>query len=155
MALKELKTGKCQDTRGMAAELLKHTGIGTRKLIDKTFTEIMRSGQIPKSWTKNTITVLHKAGDTTDAANCRPICILDITYKIMARILYNRVIAKINAAQSVDQAGFITGFSCDDHLIMCALLTEKLWMAKPNFGCVLLTSRRLSTASNFRPSGKH
>ena len=79
---------------------------------------------------KNTITVLHKAGDAIDAANYRQICILDITYKIMARILYKRVIAKVNAAQSVDQAGFIKGFGCDDHLITCALLIEKLWRAK-------------------------
>ena len=48
----------------------------------------------------------------------------------MARILYNRVIAKVNAAKSVDQAGFVKGFSCDDHLITCALLIEKLWRAK-------------------------
>ena len=97
-ALTELKTSKCQDIKNISAELLKHTGIETLKVQAKMCTDIMRGDDIPKSWNKSTITVLHKAGETADAFNYRPICILDITYKIMSRVLYNRIITKFNAA---------------------------------------------------------
>ena len=90
---------------------MKHTGEKARRIIAKTCTDFMRGSQIPILWTKNTISVLHKAGETCDAANYRLICILDITYKVMPIIFYNRIIEKINEAQSVDQAGFIKGFS--------------------------------------------
>ena len=89
----------------------------------------MKGADIQKPWNKNTITVLHKAGPTGDASNYKPICTLDITYKIMFRTFYNRIITKIDAAQSVDQAGFIKGFSRNDHLITCIILIEKLWRA--------------------------
>ena len=48
-ALKELKNGKCPDTRNMAAELLKQTGEKTRRIIAKKCTDIMRGSQIPTS----------------------------------------------------------------------------------------------------------
>ena len=79
----------------------------------------MKGVDTPKSWNNNTITVLHKARPIGDASNYIPICILEITYEGMSRIFYNSIITKINVAQSVDQAGFINGFSCDDHLITC------------------------------------
>ena len=60
--MKELTNGKCKDTRNRAAEFLKHTGEKTRRIFAKTCTDIMRDSQIPTSWTKNTITVLRKAG---------------------------------------------------------------------------------------------
>ena len=134
----------------MAAELLKPTGEKTRRIIAKTCTDIMRGSQIKVSWTKNTITVLHKAGETCDAQNYRRICTLDITYKVMTIILYNRIIVKINEAQSVDQAGFIKGFSCDDHLITCALLIEKLWrQTRQLWVCVVDYKKAFDSAEFF------
>ena len=82
---------------------------------------------MPEPWKKNSINVLHKSGSIQDAGNYRPICILDITYKILARVIYNRIIKKINDYQSVDQAGFMKCFSTDDHLLSSTLLIEKAW----------------------------
>ena len=88
--------------------------------------DIIRGGEITESWHKNTINVLHQTGPTHDASNYRPICILDITYKVLARILYSRIIGKIDAAQSVDQAGFRKEFSTDDHVLTRIILIEKV-----------------------------
>ena len=52
----------------------------------------------------------------------------------MSRILYNRIIVKITEAQSVDQAAFIKGFSCDDRLVTCALLIETMASKKTAVG---------------------
>ena len=109
-ALKEMKHWKCRDTKHVTAEVIKHVGHKTNKIISHVCADIINGGDIPESWSKNTITVLHKTGPTCDASNYRPICILDITYNILSRIIYNRIMRKINAAQSVDQAGFLQGF---------------------------------------------
>ena len=93
---------------------------------------------MPDSWRKNTINVLHKGGATHDAANYRPICILDITYKVLARIIYSRIIKKIDAAQSVDQAGFRKFVSTDDHLLTTTILIERVWKSnKPLWICAV------------------
>ena len=105
-AFKQLKNGKCKDTKYVTAEIIKHAGVKTNKLIANFCNDVLNGFEIPKSWHRNTINVLHKTGPTQDASNYRPNCILDITYKVLARILYNRIIGSIDSAQSVDQAGF-------------------------------------------------
>ena len=129
-ALKELKNGKCKDTKHVTAEIIKHAGIKAKNAIADICTDIIRGGDVPDSWRKNTINVLHKGGPTHDAANYRPICILDISYKVLARIIYSRIILKIDAAQSVDQAGFRKEFSTDDHLLTSTILIEKVWKSR-------------------------
>ena len=60
------------------------------------------------------------------AKNYRPICLLPILYKLFSRVVRQRVQHILDAAQSPDQAGFRSGFSCDDHLLTLALVLEKL-----------------------------
>ena len=101
-----------------------------KNVIADICSDIIRGGEIPESWHNNTIDMLHKTGPTHDASNYRPICILDITYKVLARILYSRIIGKIDAAQSVDQAGFRKEFSTDDHLLTSTILIENVWRSR-------------------------
>ena len=49
---------------------------------------------------------------------------------MLARILYSRIIVKIDAAQSVDQAGFRKEFSTDDHFLTTTILIEKVWRSR-------------------------
>ena len=126
-ALHELKSGKCKDTKNVTAEILKHVGPETKQIIAAICTDVLRGGAVPEPWKKKCINVLHNSGTTQDAANYRPICILDITYKVLARIIYSRIIKKINEAQSVDQAGFMKLFSTDDHLLSSTILIERAW----------------------------
>ena len=68
-ALKELKNGKCKDTKHVTAEIIKHAGAETKKTIAAICTDVIRGGVVPDSWRKNTINVLHKGGATHDAPN--------------------------------------------------------------------------------------
>ena len=56
--------------------------------------------------------------------NFRPIVILPILYKVFSKLLCSRVSSFLVKAQSVDQAGFRPGFSCDDHIFVVTLLSE-------------------------------
>ena len=91
---------------------------------------------VPGYWKIYLIRVLFKKGDDRLPENYRPICIIPIMYKFFSRILTRRIKKQIYKDQSIDQAGFRPGFSCDDHLFTLSILTEKcnefnipLWVA--------------------------
>ena len=84
-----------QTPKNVTAEILKHMRPETQKIIAETCADILKGGKVPEPWRKNSINVLHKSGTTQDAGNYRPICILDITYKVLARVIYSRIIKKI------------------------------------------------------------
>ena len=70
--------------------------------------------------------VLLKKGNPQLPDNYRPIAIIPMLYKLFSKILHARVKHILVAAQSVDQAGFRPGFSCDDHLFAVTLIADKL-----------------------------
>eukprot|EP00973_Karenia_brevis_P069286 9634425-Karenia_brevis.AAC.1 len=49
---------------------------------------------------------------------------LPILYKLFSRVLFSRIREQLDRAQSVDQAGFRSGFSCEDNLHAIVLLIE-------------------------------
>ena len=73
---------------------------------------------------------MHEGRNAHDASNYRPSCILDISYEVLARIIYSRIIVKIDAVQPVDQPGFRKEFSTDDHLLTSTILIEKVWRSR-------------------------
>eukprot|EP00973_Karenia_brevis_P021966 3021104-Karenia_brevis.AAC.1 len=63
-----------------------------------------------------------------------------ILYKLFSRLVLRRLKKHLESEQAVDQAGFRSGYSTDDHLFTFALLQEKivewrqdLWVAAVDF----------------------
>ena len=84
--------------------------------------------------------VLFKKGDQSMPEHYRPIAILPILYKLFSRVLCERVKGMLNGAQTCDQAGFRSGYSCDDHLFAITMMIEislewnqPLWVAAIDF----------------------
>ena len=72
--------------------------------------------------------------------NYRPIAVIPILYKLFSKMLCARVKGQLEMQQSVDQAGFRSGFSCDDQLFTITMLCDKmkeynlpLWVAAVDF----------------------
>jgi hypothetical protein len=61
---------------------------------------------LPRSWTKGELRPVYKKGDKLDCKNYRGICLLNVTYKVFAKILYDRLLPHANAAVQHYQAGF-------------------------------------------------
>jgi hypothetical protein len=74
------------------------------------------SETLPKSWTKGILCPEYKKGDKLDCNNYRGICLLNVTYKVFAKILYDRLLPHANAAVQHYQAGFQSGKSTTDQL---------------------------------------
>eukprot|EP00973_Karenia_brevis_P054148 7522784-Karenia_brevis.AAC.1 len=56
--------------------------------------------------------------------NYCPITLLPILYKLFSRIVCERLRGTLEAEQCADQAGFRSGYSCDDHLLTIVILIE-------------------------------
>ena len=146
--LAKMKRKKAADAAGIVAEMLKDGGIRVAAAIAGLFNDVLEmDGPPPASWKECRIKVLFKKGDEKLLENYRPITIIPILYKLFSRILNERIKPLLEKEQSVDQAGFRTGFGCDDQMFAVAMITEKsaewqnyVWMAavdfKKAFDCV-------------------
>ena len=124
--VKKLKKGKASDSVGIVAEMLKAGGDYLLEVLARVFTSILADGEEPpQTWKHTCIKVLFKKGDPKLPSIYRPISILLILYKLFSMVLHERLLAYLTEEQSVDQAGFRKGYSCDDHLLTLVLLHEK------------------------------
>ena len=87
--------------------------------------DVLRTGIIPTNWYETHFSLLHKGGSTEDANNWRPIAILRITYKMMARLIFGRLSSGLDLHQSEDQFGFRTKRSCTHALLAFELVLSK------------------------------
>ena len=104
--------------------------------------------------------VLFKKGDKQDAENYRPISLLSILYKLFAKLVDKRIGPILDAAQSVDQAGFRSGFGCEDHLFTITHLVQTaneyqlpLWVAAVDFQKAFDSVEHASLWTNLRDMG--
>ena len=139
--LKLMANGKGADSKGVVVELLKHSSDKFIQLVADVFTDLLKpDAQIPSQWKSTCLKVLFKKGDAKMPENYRPIAVIPILYKLFSKVICARVNGILMASQSVDQAGFRSGFSCEDHLFVLTLLAEMfhefqrpLWIVMVDF----------------------
>jgi hypothetical protein len=122
--LKYLKNNKAAGADSVAAELLKN---GEPKLVDASHEMIQHawtSETLPRSWTEGVLCPVYKKVDKLDCKNYRGICLLDVTYKVFAKILYYRILPLAAAAVQHYQAGFQSGKSTTDQLFAVRQILE-------------------------------
>jgi hypothetical protein len=74
---------------------------GEPNLVDALDTVIQQAwtGEtLPRSWTEGVLCPVYKNGDKLDCKNYRGICLLKVTYKVFAKILYDRLLPHANVA---------------------------------------------------------
>jgi hypothetical protein len=97
-ALKYMKNKKAADADSIAAELLKNGGPNLVEVLHAVIQQAWNSETLPRSWTEGVLCPVYKKGDKLDCKNYRRICLLNVTYKVFAKILYDRLLPHANAA---------------------------------------------------------
>jgi Reverse transcriptase (RNA-dependent DNA polymerase) len=116
-ALKYLKNNKASaGSDSISAELLKNGGPNLVNVLHELIQQAWTSETLPESWTKGILCPVYKKGDKLDCANYRGICLLNVAYKIFAKVLYDRLLFHTNAVVQHYQAGFQSGKSTIDQL---------------------------------------
>jgi hypothetical protein len=113
-ALKYLNNNKAADPDSIAAELLKNGGFNLVDTLHELIQQAWTSKALPRSWTEGVLCPVYKKGDKLDCKNYLGICLLNVTYKVFAKILYDCISFHANASVQHYQAGFQSGKSTTD-----------------------------------------
>ena len=100
--LQHMRKKRCADKDGIVLEMFLHGGKQHFDSLLSCLNSVLLDGCVPSSWCETFFTLLHKGGPTNDANNWRPITILSITYKILARLVYHRIRYQLDSHQSED-----------------------------------------------------
>ena len=122
-ALKGNSKGTCADKHGVLLEMRVNGGELVQDVLLRIYNEILDTGIFPHDWYKLIFVMVPKSGDPTDANNWRPIAILDVVYKVFAKILYNRLFPILDPQQSDEQFGFRTDCGTDEALMILECIT--------------------------------
>jgi hypothetical protein len=92
-ALKYLKNNKAAGVDYIAAKrkLLKNGGPNLVDALHAVIQQAWTSETLPISWTEGVLFPVYKKGDKLDCKNYRGICLLHVTYKVFAKIQYDRL----------------------------------------------------------------
>ena len=111
-ALHHLKPGEASGPDSISAELVIHAGTGLKIWLRGLFSSCLRQLKIPKVWKKAQIVAIPKPSKSVeDPKSYRPISLLCVPYKILKRLIYNRVEPIVDSLLPKKQAGFRHGKS--------------------------------------------
>lgn len=115
--ISNLKNYKASGENQITAELWKNVNKNAIESLRNIFVEIWKKEKVPDEWKMALIHPLHKKGSKTDPNNYRGISLLDVTYKIFSKVLFNRAEPQLDHQLGEYQAGFRKGRSCPEQIL--------------------------------------
>ena len=118
LALSQIKPGKAAGFDGVYPEFLINCGKRVRTWLADFFTDIMLENRLPYLFKKAKIIAVLKPGKPSDLPESyRPIALLSVAFKLFERLIYNRIVHKLEALIPSEQAGFMKGRSCTEQVL--------------------------------------
>jgi hypothetical protein len=103
--LLSVKPGEASGLDGVYPEFIKNSGRKNKEWLVRLFNGILTTGKLPKLFKQAKIIAILKPGKGgTDASHYRPISLLSVVYKILERLILQRIQPLIDAAVLVSQA---------------------------------------------------
>ncbi|KAK6741647.1 hypothetical protein RB195_009489 [Necator americanus] len=121
-----MKNGKSGGDDGTSAEMLKYFPPSGIREMTKIIRSIWINERIPDSWRHAIIIPLHKKLSVTDPRNYRGISLLRVMYKVLERIILDRLIKHREETTRDEQAGFRPGRSAIDQVFIVRRVIE-IW----------------------------
>ena len=125
-ALKRTPSGKAPGLDGLPAELWRKCGDVLCPLLAKVYSAIGTLRQLPVGFTDGVITSLFKAGLKCMPANYRPITLLNTDYRLLAKILADRLKAVQGQVIGQEQTAFLKGRHIGENILVLQLLPHAL-----------------------------
>ena len=107
-AIRNLKNGKTPGCDGLPIEWYKVFWIDIREMFQKLITAVYLNRKTSGSTKEGIINLIPKPGkDSSEIKNLRPITLLNCDYKVMEKLIANRMEVAMNDIISNDQQGFM------------------------------------------------
>lgn len=125
VAMSALPAGKAAGVDGVFPEFIKNAGPKVKNWLKTVFNIILETGDMPGLFKKSKVIAVLKPGKQADQAESyRPIALLSVCYKLLERLVYNRILPILDASIPVEQAGFRPGRSCCDQVLALTAFIE-------------------------------
>jgi len=126
-SISRLKDHKSPGEDNIPAELIKAAGHTLWTRLHQIITSVWEKEELPEDWLVGLLVPIHKKGSKTDCKNYRGICLLNASYKILANILYSRLVIYAEEIIGDYQSGFRPGRSTIDQIFTIRQIMEKAW----------------------------
>ncbi|GBG70935.1 hypothetical protein CBR_g8236 [Chara braunii] len=123
-ALKAMANGKTPRNDGLPTEFYRqHWNLLGDDLIE-IYNEMQMGGKLPESACGGIISILFKKGDTSEIRNWRPISLLNVSYKILAKVMARRLGRYLSDLMEDDQTTFVRGRSIYENIVTAVEVLE-------------------------------
>jgi hypothetical protein len=125
-ALRQAKPGKAPGPDGIPIEAYRLARTDMIELLSKLYTAIGTTGVMPKDMMLGAISILHKSGSELELGNYRPLQLLNTDYRLMTKVLANRLSEVLSSTISMEQTAFLPGRQIGDNIMFLQLLPDRL-----------------------------
>ncbi|MEM9078968.1 MAG: reverse transcriptase family protein, partial [Bacteroidota bacterium] len=123
-ALQGMMNGKAPSVSGFSKEFFLHFWNDLETIVISYLSQTKERGMFFATQRRGVITLIPKHGDQKFLKNKRAICLLDIVYKIVAKVMANRLMTIISKLIVPDQTGSIRGRYIGTNIRMVADVIE-------------------------------
>ena len=115
-AISTFENNKSPGNDGLTGEFNKTFTETLLNDLQELYTEISNLGEMPDSMRQAVITCIYKKGDIEDITNWRPISLLNYDYKILSKVIANRMQTSLNDIIGTEQTAAIRGGTIIENL---------------------------------------
>lgn len=143
-ALKRLPSGRSPGIDGIPLEAYRRAAAPLVPLLHRLFNCVGTAGCVPSGFLDGAVTSLFKQGaaDPTDPAGYRPITLLNTDYKLLTKLLANRLLPCLSTVISPTQTGYVPGRHIGANVLTLQLVPRHLASLGQSCAVVFLDTRK-------------
>ena len=137
--LRKIKSGTAAGYDNILPEFLMHLGPKAKTWLVTFYTRIIQGKRIPRAWRQAKVIAIPKPGkDPNNAASYRPISLLSLCFKLLERLILQRISPDLDKKITVEQAGFRQGRSTCDQVLALTTFIKNGFHSNIKTGTVFL-----------------
>ena len=129
-AIRSIGIDKAPGQDGLSSEFYKTFAHKLAGPLAKLYQKFIENEDLPASFSNANINLLYKKGERQEIGNWRPISLLNVDYKILAKIISERMRKCLPKILHTDQKGFVPTRNLEDAVIKATSLIEYCHLEK-------------------------
>jgi Reverse transcriptase (RNA-dependent DNA polymerase) len=139
LAILAMKSSKAAGLDDIYPEFIKNCGPGTKTWIITFMNDVLTNSKLPKSFKRaKVISILKLGKDGSDPAHYRQIALLSVVYKLLERLILQRIQPLVEEKTPINQAGYRHHRSCTEQVMALTTHIEAGFQHQLKTGAVLV-----------------